>query len=168
VEIPENIDSLRQEVAVLSDSIDNSTIILDENMYLHTIKDVQYYFQRNLISREELEYIKDEFILMIEQTEKVIQKGKNRFGKVRNFYLSPLNIKSNIILIEYDDDIISHLWYNSLTPISTSNTNLCLAQKKWLNSLKKYSILITQSNEMLSAEFFNKQRKYINEMHILS
>lgn len=168
VAIPTDIDLLRQEAAVLSDSVDNSTIIIDENMYLHTIKDIQYYYRRNLITRDELEQIKQELIFMIEQLERTIQRGFNRLDKVRNFYLSPLNIKSNIILSEYEDTIVSHLWYNSLTPISTTNLSLCMAHKKWLNSLKKYSILITQSNEMLSSDFFNKQRKYINEIHILS
>lgn len=166
VVITSEMNSLRSKAAELSDSVDNTIIIVDQNMYLHTIKDIQYYYRRNLLTQDELQLIKKEFLFMIEQTEKVVQTGFNRFGKSRFFYLSPLSIKSNIILVEYDGEMISHIWYNSLTPISTSNPKLCQAHKRWLNSLKKYSSLISQSNEILSAEFFNKQREYINEMDV--
>ena len=164
ITIPSDVNTLRIEAKELSDSVNNTTFILDQNMYLHTIKDIQYYYQRGLISREELQLIQDELTMMVEQTEKTVLKGVNRLGKSRYYYLSPLNIKSNIILVEYDNNIISHLWYHSITPISTTNEKLCSTYKQWLNSLKKYSSLITQSNDILSAKFFNEQRKYIREM----
>lgn len=165
--IPYEIDSLRRKAADLSDSVDNSTFILDQDMYLHTIKDIQYYYRRSLITREELQLIQKELGMIIDASENIALTGVNRLGKSRYYYLSPLNIKSNIILVEYDNNIVSHLWYHSITPISTTNVKLCMAHKQWLNSLKKYSSLITQSNDILSAEFFNKQRKYISEMDIV-
>lgn len=167
VVLPLEINLLRKRAAELSDMVDNTTMILDNNIYLHTIKDMQYYYRRNLITKEEFKQIKEEFIFMIEQTERLVQTGLNRFGKSRYYYISPLSIKSNIVLVHYDATVISHLWYNSLTPISTTNSKLCSDHVAWLNSLKKYSSLITQSNEILSSEFFNQQRKYAEEMDVI-
>jgi hypothetical protein len=44
------------------------------------------------------------------------------------------------------------------------NQEVCNMQKKWIEAIKKYSILVTLSNEILQAEFINKQVKYLNNL----
>jgi hypothetical protein len=41
---------------------------------------------------------------------------------------------------------------------------LPIFQKKWFLSLKKSSTLISQSNEILQADFFDTQRKLIEKL----
>lgn len=168
VEVPPEILSLCEEAQEIASSISNTTFILDQSVFINSMRDVQHYYQRNLITEDELDLIKKDFESIIDQMESLVQKGCNNRGASHNVYLSLLNVKSNIILCDYDDNLESHLWYHFMTPLSTSNQALCIAHRKWLISLKKYSVLISQSNEILSSQFFNLQRKYINEMHIIS
>lgn len=164
VHIPQDIIDLCNNAKKLSESISNTTFILDQNIFVHTIKDIQHYYQRKLITKEELESIKNELLMLIDLMEKLVQRGSNSTGACHNIYISLLNIKSNLIFTQYDDSVATHMWYHFMMPLSSSNRPLCFVHKKWLNSLKKYSVLISQSNEIFSSEFFYKQRKYINEM----
>jgi hypothetical protein len=50
---------------------------------------------------------------------------------------------------------------HSTSPVLIRNQEICQKNKKWLESMKKTAVLITQSNETRQLEFITKQHDYI-------
>ena len=139
----------------------NVIIILDTNIFLNLIKDIQYFYNRKLLTNDELLLIKEDTIRMVEQFEESSQTGTLGFAKVQ-LYLSSLCVNSNTVYYKFDDKVEPLFWLFTTNPITVQNSGFVSMQMKWFNSLKRQSALITQSNEIMQAEFFFKQRDYID------
>ncbi|MDR0429018.1 MAG: hypothetical protein LBH58_00880 [Tannerellaceae bacterium] len=170
VNIPDNIKQLCSKIKsyfmTLNDHHTHS-IVLSPNIYSQTIREIQYYYKRKLISLDEIKLIQKDFSDQINKIEKMAQTGVNDFGANYFLYLSSLNIESNCTCLKTDNAEWSYFWTTSSVPVETSESTICNMNYDWIESLKKYSTLITKSNELLQAAFFDKQRYYINNMHKL-
>jgi len=143
----------------------NVTIILSTNISLSIIKDIQYFYQRKLINKEDLEILKKDLLKMANFAEDVAKTGRLEGGNSQiDIYISIPYINSNTVYLEYDDVSEVHYWIYSNNPMVIRNSEISSIQKKWFLSLKKSSTLITQSNEILQADFFDTQRKLINKL----
>jgi len=139
----------------------NAILILDINIFLNLIKEIQYFYNRKLLTIDELLLIKEDALKMIDQYEESSQTGA--FGSARvQLYLSSLCVGSNTIYYNYDDKLEPLFWLFTINPVIIQNAGFVSMQKKWLNSLRRQSALITQSNEIMQSEFFLKQREYID------
>jgi hypothetical protein len=136
--------------------------ILDTNVFLNLIKEIQYFYQRKLLSKEEMLLLKEEVLQMIEQYDDISQTGISETTRVQ-LYLSSLCVNTNTICFHYEDRVDPLFWVFTFNPVIIQNAEFISMQKKWLNSLKRRSVLITQSNEILQSEFFFQQREYINK-----
>ncbi len=138
--------------------INNQVFIVDPQIILNTINGAQYYYKRELISAEDFSLIKKDFHEYLNLMEKIAQKGVNAVGSKIDIYVSTLNIETNAMYSVCDNRIESYFLFNSLAPIKSSNYQINLINKKWLDSIKKYAVLITGSNEMIQADLFRKAR----------
>jgi hypothetical protein len=141
----------------------SSTYILDANMYLSTLKEIAYYYNRKLITDNELELIKQDLNKLADWFETILNTGVLDEGKGKvDIYLSDLNLKVGSAYNAYDNMVISDLFIYTIDPIYTINSrSFAKVHKKWFDTVRKYSVLITRSNEMLRADFLEKQRMYI-------
>jgi hypothetical protein len=163
--LPPELCSLQQKIMKEIKNAKNVTIILSPNISLSIIKDIQYYNQRKLINKADLEILKEDLLKMTDSAENIAKTGKLIGGNSQiDIYISIPYINSNTIYLEYDDISEVHYWIYSTNPMVIRNSEIGNIQKKWLLSLKKSSTLITQSNEILQADFFDTQRKLINNM----
>jgi len=140
----------------------NMVLILDMNIFLNLIKEIQYFYQRKLLTNEEMLSLKDDILHLIEQYERMSQTGTIGTNKIQ-LYLSSLCINSNTICFDYDGSTDPLFWIFTINPVVIQNKEFASMQKKWLNSLKRQSALITQSNEIMQAEFFFQQREFIDK-----
>lgn len=142
----------------------NKTVIMDPDMLTNSLNEVVYYYKRKLITKEEMLSVIDEFQLFVNHLERLAAKGKFVSGKKANIYLSTLSIESNTIYYEIDGNVHkSFFMINYVSPISTDEELINASHKEWINSLKKYSTFITQSNEIDQADFFSSQHKLIED-----
>jgi len=162
--VPEEIVSIYKKIRYYGPRINNNTYIIDKNIYLNTVKEIQYFYQRKLISDEELNHLKKDLLAHIETLETYIRDGVNKEGYTFNYYLSLFEIESNVSYLEYDGKTESHLWLYATNPIIIKSPEVCAIHKAWLESLIKYSIQIAKSNELMQAEYFNQQYEYINNI----
>ena len=137
-------------------------LILDMDIFLNMIKEIQYFYQRKLLTNEEMLLLKEETLRLIEQYEDIVQTGMYGSAKIQ-LYLSSLCVNSNTVYYKYDDKIDPLFWIFTVNPVVIQNAEFASMQLKWLNSLKRQSALISQSNEILQAEFFFQQREYIEK-----
>lgn len=164
--IPPEILSLKNEFQLLVKRMKQAKLIyiFDQYVFLNTIREIRYYYKRGLISDEELHLIKKDFHGIIDLFENLVQKGINDTGSSFHFYLSILNIESNSSYIHYDDESEVFFSLYTVSPMRMNNQETCFMQKQWLDSLKKYSTLITQCNEFLQVKYFSKQREYLESI----
>ena len=160
--IPGEVAIYQREIAGNLMKGTNMTLILDMNIFLNLIKEIQYFYQRKLLTNEELLLLKKEAVHMIELYEEIVQTGIYGSSKIQ-LYLSSLCVNSNTIYYNYDDNVNPLFWIFTINPVVIQNAGMISVQLKWLNSLKRQSALITQSNEILQAEFFFQQRDYIDK-----
>lgn len=162
--VPSSMISDSKSIFYNCSHINNQTLILDHNLLKPIIKEINYYYKRELISEEELSLLREELMHVVNDLESLAINGRFKSGSEINIYLSSLSISSNCVLLEYEYSACFIVWFNALGPISVFNHNICSVQKDWLLSLKRYSTLITQCNEFSRSVFFNKQRELIMKM----
>lgn len=153
--IPDELKILREKVIDYSGDL-NVTLITDKNIFRNTIQEVKYYKDRGLINNEEIQLIKDELKDFIEGF--YLFSSKKTFGDNARSeaYLCSLNIENNTSYVVFDNKISSYYWTYSDCCIHTSDPHLCALEKDWMDSLKKYSTLISNSNQKMQAELYNQ------------
>jgi len=164
IKVPVEILNLKDDLIWHINQINNYIFIIDPNTYIDSFKEVLYYYDRKLISKEDLFILKEEFVNLLRHTESLVLKGTNDHGLSYQFYLSSLNVESNTFYVKYDDKIESFLWLYYVNPVKTNNKRMCATHKRWIDSMKRYSSLITHSNELLQAKFYNEQYNYIEQV----
>ena len=140
----------------------NVILILDMEIFLNLIKEIQYFYQRKLLTSDELIVLREETMHLIELYEDMVQIGTYGQAKIQ-LYLSSLCVNSNTVYYHYDEKADPLFWIFTVNPVVIQNTEFTSMQLKWLNLLKRQSALISQSNEILQAEFFFQQREYIDK-----
>lgn len=166
--IPENVQALKNSINRGRRHNKNSTIILSPYVFYNIIKEIEYYYRRKLLTASERELLKADILGLLFRVEMMMQGEKNKPKMDINYYLSSLAIECISSYVRYDDGEVCYLWVYSLPVITIRNTNACQMQKKWLDSLKKYSTLISHSSELVQSEFFHTQRAYVDNMDNLT
>lgn len=162
--IPQQIYDLSHKILEQIRFLKNSVFILDKCVFYNVINELQYYHRRKLIDDNDMQLIKKDIESLITVTENNILNGYNEDGSTRMYYLCSLNIYSNSLYLEYDGNISSFFYEYSIRPMGTTSAEVCVYHKKWLDSLKKFSISVSASNEELQMEFFSKQRVYLDTL----
>ena len=162
--VPPEILAVRQQLKVRSDTLSNVNLILDRDLFLSTVKEIQYYYSRRLLSLENIHYLREELLKLLYYIEKLLQRGRNENGYEYNFYVSSLDVEANTTYASFGDNYASKFWMYSLNAVVIKNQEICKMHKKWIESMKKSSILVTQSNEILQEEYVKRQEEHINEL----
>jgi hypothetical protein len=162
--IPPEINAIRQKFKTIKPNLYNVHYIIDRDIFLNIVRKIQYYYNRKLITDDEIIAIRDELNLVLKNIETIMQTGSNETGASAYYYLSLLDVETNTNCATFDGNIASIYWMHPVNAICIINQELCNMQKKWIESIKKYSVLVTLSNEILQAEFINKQIEYLNSL----
>jgi len=144
--------------------VNNIEIIIDSNTLLALLKEITYFYKRKLVTDDELAILQSELFELVDYMEKIMSDGKNDVGSQTACYLSIFNIEANYSYMQYDDKKLVKFWAYAEIPMIISDPKICSLQKEWLDSLKKYSTLITGSNELQRIHYLDKQREYIKNL----
>jgi hypothetical protein len=164
LEIPEKVKLIQKEYEKATKAVAYTYFILDQMMFLSLINDIKYFYDINLITQEEKEHLKAEFVAMIDSLEELATKGRHENGKEIFIYISNINFEASYSYLNASNFKICFIRVFSINYLSTTDVNMYESQKEWVQSLKKYATLITVSGEMQRIQFFDKQRAYINKL----
>lgn len=139
-------------------------IIMDRNVFISIIEEITYYYKRDIIKKDELILLKDELLQIVDRLEILTEKGINDAGTKINIFVSSFNIESTYGCFEYENNIYTQIWSYIMSPITINKPEICAIQKKRIEAYKKFSILITQCNEIQRSEYLKIQRRLINNM----
>lgn len=159
--VPQDIITLQKKFVYEYQRIKKQEMIVDNNTLHSSIKDINYFYKRELINTDELRVIQDELYQLVDHLEMLTKKGVNKVGSDVLIYVSTLNIEVNSLYYESDDQSYSQLWSYFSSQVNISNTEATRNHKYWLESLKKYATLITLSDEVQRSLYLNRQRRLI-------
>lgn len=140
------------------------TLIIDEKMYNSIIIDIEFFYKRNLIDDEAMRLLKQDLLESLEALESFSIKGTRPGGGPVEIYISSINLDRTYIFIQSEKQKYSEFVLYSMTSLISTDEAICSIQEAWIDSLKKYSTLITQCNEIQRHSFFCSQRELINNI----
>ena len=143
------------------------TIIMDNNIFWSAAKDIEYFYKRGLLSEEDLELLRAELHDIVDVLSGVATKGVSKSGAKISIYYSSVDLEASCLHFESGDWHLAQTRMLSISAIDSYDDRLCRIQKEWIDSLKKYSVLISRSGEIQRFEYMNKQRGYINKIPYL-
>lgn len=146
----------------------NSDFIFDPKTFTSTVDDIVFLSKLNLINDKEISFLKEELLNLIDDLEIKVASGINTPTSKISAYISNINIDTTYTFLEWDHGQVTHYRLYGLCSINTEDTTICRVHKTWIESLKRYSTLITRSADLIRIEYFKKQREIVNQKLQLS
>ncbi len=156
--IPATHKPLRKKLEVKIDSIQSSTIIFDKHVILETIDDILYFKELRLLNEEDLILLRDDLQELIQDMEISCSSGKNKQKNNIYIYISDIALDASCVYADVGDNKYAQVQIHSMNTIITENKMFCSMQKRWIDSVKKYSTLISRGGEIERKLFFDIQK----------
>lgn len=162
--MPEEVLKIQKAFVKESQYFNKTFYLWDCMIFQSLINDIRYFDGINLVSKESIQVLKEELLLLVDELEEIASKGKFSTGKDVQIYISNINFEATYSYVETKTTHISLIRVFSINSITSRDSEVFDSLKEWILSLKKYSTLISQSGEMQRRQFFMRQREIINEL----
>ena len=163
-QVPEEILDLQRQYVTAVRSINHESCLLDYMVFDYLIGDLRYFANIGLLRREDIDLVKGEVSVLIDDLESIAVKGQLPTGKEFQLYISSVNFDATYGLISGDNVRLAFLKVCGVNIVSSTEMKLYEQLKVWIESLRKFSTLISQSGEMQRIMFFNRQRALIEKL----
>lgn len=164
IQVDPKLDALNEEFVLAVKGSPNSVYIFDELFIFYLVKDIQYFEDINLLTRNEIELIKESLYLFLSDLERYAINGRFDDGGKVFIYISNVHFENNLNYIDSRHLKLTMIKTFTLNEIYSVDEKICEGTKKWCLFLKRASTLISQSGELKRIEFFEKQRKMIDDL----
>ncbi|MDR1652682.1 MAG: hypothetical protein LBS01_03350 [Prevotellaceae bacterium] len=162
LQLPKKILTLQNDLIKRSPEVKQITIIYDKRMLRNLCREMHYFYRRQLVSHQEVIALQEALNNSLTRMYKKLTTPQDINKTPMFYYVSVFDINVNTIYIQHDNNIISQFWVFPFSIIEIKNSEICRVHKYFLDMVKKYSALISQSNELVREEFVAQQRKYID------
>jgi hypothetical protein len=162
--IPDDIRTLRKEYVFSAKHVKETTYIFDHLIFSYIVNDIKYFSYINLINKDELKLLKEDLIFMLDKLEEDTANGHFSTGNKLNIYVSDVNIEASYGYLTTPLFNVAMIRLYSINAIMSTNPEVFKYNKNWIQSVKKYSTMISESAETQRIKFFNKQRDIVNEL----
>jgi hypothetical protein len=142
--------------------VKNTYYVLDNMFFYYLVNDIQHFFQVSYISKEDVLLLKEELLESIDNLELLAAKGHYETGNKIHFYLSKVNFESTYSYFLSDKYTLSLFKTFTLNAFTSFETETFEKLHKWIQSLKRFSTLISECGEVERINFFNKQRELVH------
>lgn len=164
LEISKSLIDKQKEFVDTASHIRSIDYILDDMVFSHLVNDIQYFCDIHLISNEDRDLLKEELFLLIDSLEELTTRGKNKMGNDTKIYISNINFEATYSYLDTSQVQLSMIRIYSINSITTLDHEMFRGLKEWIQSLKKFSTLISESGEMQRIQFFKQQREIIGTL----
>ena len=164
LEIPAKLQDIQKDFVNAAEQIHSTSFIWDSNIFSHIVNDLEYFSSIQLISDKARQEIKEELLLLLDELENFARKGKFESDNEVNIYISNINFEATYSYVESSNVHLSMIRVYAINSITTQDIEMCKSLKEWIQSLKKFSTLISVSGELQRIQFFQKQREIIDTL----
>ena len=145
--------------------VSSVTVIMDNNVFSSVVTDIEYFYKRGLLSDEDVNTLKTELHNLINAIEKMATSGLCPKGQAKiDLYVSALDFEASYLHFEYGENQFAQVRIFAISAIDSFNVGLCKIQKEWIESQKRFSVLISESGEMQRIEYLDRQRQYVDSI----
>ncbi len=159
-----DIQEKEQDILKKCLSIPRNHLILERNTFHSIVEDINYFYYRQLISKEESSQLKKELLESLSNLENIAATGTFGSGMEVSMYLLDVRLDASYTHLESPGFECSLQYSYFVDTLSFNNPKVCLMQKNWIESLKRYSTMISQTGEIQRVEFFRKQKEIIKSI----
>ena len=165
IELPNRLMKLKKEIEHYTERFSQTTYVWDPIIIENLVNDIKYFSSIRLINGEDVSALKNELLELLEKLETITSEGKYPgTGKDVYFYISNINIGMNYSYISTKSSCMSLFSTFIIQAINSYERETCDKLRNWVTSLKRSSVLISQSGEKERIMFFEKQRSIINTL----
>ena len=162
MEIPQKMVEKQKEYSDLVSHIHSVDYIWDNMIFSLLVNDIQYFCSIHLITDEDKDMLKEELFLLIDEMEELSARGKSKAGNDVKIYISNINFEATYSYLDTSSTQLSLIRIYSINSITTQDQEMFRGLKEWIQSLKKFSTLISESGEMQRIQFFKQQREIVS------
>ena len=164
LEMPAKLVNIQKDYVGMTRHIHSIDYIWDSMIFQHLINDIQYFSSIHLISDETKEEIRKELFLLADELEELAISGKTKEGNQVRIYVSHINFEATYSYVETNNLRLSLIRVYSINSLTTMDNEIFHSLKEWIQSLKKFSTLISEIGEMQRIQFFKQQREIIDTL----
>lgn len=135
--------------------------IWDTQVFHYLINDIKCFADINFISQEDVLALKEDILDLIDYMESLATKGSFETGMKIQFYLSSVNFETTYSYLQMDNFYLSHIKAFTLNAAVSLDKCVFDRLKNWIESLKRLSVLISESGEIQRVQFFKDQRELV-------
>ncbi|RED93844.1 helix-turn-helix domain-containing protein [Marinoscillum furvescens] len=145
----------------------------DETMNI-TLRQIEYYFDTQIISREQLEALLSELKNMLDLLSKSAEAGHKlchsdkkhiEFGKFE-LYHNEIEIGDNTVFFSLGNKRMVMKTYNMLNVLTTTDEAFCENIEAYIDNILQKSSLLSHSSEKARLQFFNKMKDKIDQFQV--
>jgi len=156
------LEDIRKRFLEEESYIDYTYLIWDKLMIFYLVNDIKCFSEISFISKEDILVLKEELLQLMDELENIATNGYWETGCKIDFYLSTVNFENSYSYFETGDSNMSYIQAFTLNGLASFDNDMFDRLKKWIVSLKRLSILISESGEIQRYQFFKEQRDIIN------
>ncbi len=157
VAIPPKLENLYQPFIDATTQV-STTHILNDFLFTAVAKDIDYFHMIKLLSKNDVEILKQQMLMIIDDIEDVAMRGAYKNGAKVSIYITDTYFDTSYHYIFGNGFEACGVGAYGLNFLSCQNSRVARDHKIWIESLIKYSTSITQCGEAQRLAFFNKQR----------
>ena len=153
MQIPEKLVTIHSKLSESAKKSGKTCFIWDNSIFHSFVKEIKYFAGLKLISAKDVIQLKKE-----------LQQLLTDNGNKLSIYLSNINFETTYSYISKKDFEISLFSIYSPNFMDSQSPHICRMQKKWIQSLKRHSIQISESGETQRIAFLKKQKNIITAL----
>jgi hypothetical protein len=142
-----------------------SVEVWTDETVLTGLRQVKFYFDSGILSKEHALELLQEYRRMIEMVQNIAETGrKNVSDKNETYFLytSEVVLGTNCIYVIMGDAKYSYITFNTLNSLTTNNPEFCEETEHWMRNLEKKSTLISGVGEKQRYQFFSNMFRNVD------
>ncbi len=133
-----------------------------KELFASYISDLEYFKETGLVTKDEYQLLKEESFSLLNELYRDTSNGETQYGAPFIVYVSNTYFDSGYIYIESPQVKACSLNVFGINFYTSLNPDICDDMKKWIESLRRFSTLISKSGEAERIKFFRLQEAIIN------
>lgn len=164
------VESTKLMLSILAESKDlynyikDVYYVFDKTVFKDIVDDIKYFEKIGLILRKDVEELKENLFSLIDYLENLAITGVNELGNKVRLYISNVNFETGYCYINSGKYKLNMVRIFTLYDIYSLDHHSLATASKWMQSLRRGSILISESGEMQRLIFFKEQRDVIGSL----
>jgi len=165
IKIDNKIRNLQLRAIEENRKISKTSYIFDNMVFANIVEDINFFHLINAVSAEQVRELKKDILLLIDEMEMLAGKSSFGDGNELRFYISNMNFSTGgYTYCQSDNRSVALFRTFILNEIFTRDKTTCERTKQWIDSVIRFSTMISGSGEQQRIMYFKEQREIMNRL----